>query len=187
MAGYWSTLVNSQVDGAAITAAATPTSCIPAAAKFTLPANYFDFIGKKLIIEASGRISSVITTPGTATYDIRFGATKVFDGLAILLDTVAAHTTMPWTLKIDLTCRAIGTAGNLFGVGAWQCEDILGTPAASPKGSLVAMLPWNTAPAVGSNFDTTVTQQIDMFFTQAVATGTMTVHQYAVYAPHTIV
>jgi hypothetical protein len=34
----------------------------------------------------------VITTPGTARFDLRIGAVVAFDSLAILLDTVAAHT-----------------------------------------------------------------------------------------------
>jgi len=177
------TLVNSQVDGSALTAAAA-TSAIPAAAKFTLPTNYFDTIGKKLRIRATGRISSLITTPGTARFDVRFGATVVFDGLAVLLDTVAGHTNVGWILDIELTCRAIGATGNLMGQGLWTCEDILGVPATAPKGVLSAILPWNSAPAVGNNFDTTATQQIDLFFTQTVATGSMTVHQYEVIAPN---
>lgn len=179
--GYWNTLVNSQVDGTANTTGVA-ASMIPAAAKYTLPANYFDVIGKQLLIKATGRISTLITTPGVITYDIRFGATKVFDGLGILPDTVAAHTNVGWTLEILLTCRAIGTAGNLFGQGSWVCEDILGVPATAPKGVLTAILPWNSAPAVGANFDTTATQQIDAFFANTVGTGSNTCHQYAAYS-----
>src|SRR5437660_1757999 len=100
--GYVETLVTAQLDGAANTAG-TAASMIPAHAKKTLPANFFDVVGKTLLIKASGRISSVITTPGTARYDIRFGATVIFDSLAILLDTVAAHTTVGWWLEILLT------------------------------------------------------------------------------------
>lgn len=178
---FWETLVVQQVDGTANTSGAA-ASAIAAAAKKTLPANYFDIIGKQLLIKATGRISSVITTPGTANYDIRFGATKVFDGLLVLLDTAAAAVNVGWELEILLTCRAIGATGNLFGQGRWSAYNILGTPATPPKGGLVAMLPWNSAPAVGSNFDTTATQQVDMFFTNAgSAAGSHTVHQYALY------
>jgi hypothetical protein len=182
--GYWSTIMNSQLDGTALTAAAA-ASCLPAAARPTLPTSFFDAPGKKLIIEATGRVSTVITTPGTIRFDLRFGATVVFDGLAILPDTVAAHTNVGWTLRIDLTARVIGSAGNLIGQGVFTCEDILGVPATAPKGVLSAILPWNTAPAVGNNFDTTATQQLDMFFTQTVGTGSLTVHQFAVYDPTT--
>lgn len=163
-------------DGPALSAASAATM-LSAAPKLTFPANYFS-VGKMLKITAHGRISSVITTPGTARYDVRFGANVVFDGLAILLDTVAAHTTVGWMLEILLTCRAIGTgtSANLFGVGRWTCEDLLGVPATAPKGVLSAILPWNTAPAVGAGFDSTVTNAFDMFFTQTVATGSMTMH-----------
>lgn len=171
------TLISAQVDGTALTAAAA-ASCLPAAAKYTLPANFFA-IGKQLLIKASGRISSVITTPGTARFDVRFGATVVFDGLAALLETAAAYTNVGWDLEILLTCRAIGSAGNLMGQGKWTSPNLLGVPATAPKPALVAMLPWNSAPAVGNNFDTTATQTVDLFFTQTVATGSMTLHQFS--------
>jgi hypothetical protein len=176
---FQQTMVNSQVDGSTLTAAAA-ASCIPAAAKFTFPANFFDTIGKAIRVKASGRISSVITTPGTARFDLRLGGTVVFDGLAILLDTVAAHTNVGWMLEVVLTCRAIGSTANFMGQGTWTCEDILGVPATAPKGVLAAILPWNSAPAVGSNVDATTALQLDMQFTQTVATGSLTVHQYLV-------
>jgi hypothetical protein len=177
--GYVETIITAQGDGGTLTAAAA-ASALPAAAVFTFPANYFNRIGMQVIIEAAGRISSVITTPGTARYDWRFGSTAVFDSQAILLDTVAAHTTKPWWFRAVLTLRAIGTSANFHGVGMWANEGILGTPASMPKGGLVAMLPWNTTPAVGSNFDSTVANVADFFFTQTVNTGSMTLHQYSV-------
>ena len=177
------TLVTAQGDGPALTAAAA-ASCLPVAAVYTLPANFF-FIGKKLRITASGRISSVITTPGTARFDVRIGTASpviVFDGLAMLLDTVAAHTSVGWKLVIDLTCRAIGNGSltTFMGQGVWTCEDLLGVPATAPKGVLSAILPWNSAPAVGSGINNTIANAIDLFFTQTVATGSMTLHEYSV-------
>lgn len=180
---YWDTLITGQVSGSAVTAAAA-TSLLPAAAKKTIPANAFQYVGQQLIVEASGIISSLITTPGTARFDIRLGGTVVFDGLAVLLDTVAAHTNVGWMLRIMLTCRAIGTSGNFWGSGIWTCEDILGVPATAPKGVLSAMLPWNSAPTVGGNFDTTTSQVLDLFFTQTVATGSCTLNQFAAYIPN---
>ena len=172
------TLITSQIDGTAVTAAAATTLLPPAALK-TLPPNFFDVIGKQLRIRATGRISSVITTPGTARFDVRLGGTVVFDGLAVLLDSVAAHTNVGWILDITLTCRAIGTSASLFGQGTWTCEDILGVPATAPKGVLTAILPWNSAPAVGATFNSTISQQLDLFFTQTVATGSCTCHQFS--------
>lgn len=174
------TLITAQVDGTALTAAAT-ASMIPAAAKYTLPANFFQ-IGTKLRIRAQGKISSLITTPGTARFDVRLGGTVVFDGLAILLDTVAGHTNVGWVLEIELTCRAIGAACNFMGHGTWVCEDILGVPATAPKGCLTAILPWNSAPAVGSNVDSTTSLQVDVQFTQTAATGSLTCQQFELAA-----
>ena len=176
---FWSEgLITSEIDGATLTAAAA-ASCIPAAARYTIPANFFD-IGRALRIAATGRISSVIATPGTARFDVRFAGVVVFDGLAILLDTVAAHVNVGWLLEIRLTCRSIGNGvqATLMGEGKWICEDILGTPAVAPKGSLCAVLPWNTPPNVGGGFDSTIANPVDIFFTQTVATGSLTVHQY---------
>lgn len=178
MQSWYKTLITAQGAGSALTAASA-ASALPAAAKFTLDPNHFQYVGQQLIIKASGKISSVITTPGTARFDVRFGGTVVWDGLAILLDTVAGHTNVHWILDLTLTCRAIGTSANLMGIGEWKSEDILGVPATAPKGSLTAMLPWNTAPAVGTNFDSTVAMQVDLFFTQTAATGSMTLEQYS--------
>lgn len=182
-AGYWETLIEAQTAGAAVTAAAR-TTLLPSHAKKTLEPNFFRRLGQKLIVEASGRISSLITTPGTARFDVAFGATVIFDGLAILLDTVAAHTNVAWHLRIILQLRAVGSAANLMGIGIWTCEDILGVPAAAPKGSLSAVLPWNTAPAVGANFDSGASQTVDVGFTQTVATGSCTLETYELISPN---
>lgn len=177
--GWQETLITSQSDGTALTAAAAATM-LPAQAKKTMPANFFDTIGQQLQIKASGRISSVITTPGTARFDIRYAGGVIFDTLAILLDSVAAHTNVAWDLEINLTLRIVGSAAQFFGVGKWTCEDLLGVPATAPKGCLTAMLPWNTAPALGTAFDATAAGVLDAFFTQTVATGSMTCHQFSV-------
>lgn len=177
-------LVSIRADGTAVTAASATSLLTSSAAggKFTLPANFFKNVGEKLKIRAYGRISSLITTPGTARFDVRFGGTVVFDGLAVLLDSVAAHTNVGWWLEIDLWLQAIGSSATFFGCGRWTSEDILGVPATAPKGVLSAMLPWNTAPTVGTAFDATASQQVDLFFTQTAATGSCTLHAYTLSA-----
>lgn len=169
-------------DGPTITAAGA-ASMIPTPNKITLPSQWWT-IGKQMRITATGRISSVITTPGTARFDVRMGAVVVFDSLAILLDSVAGHTTVGWKLDILLTCRSVGagTAATLWGQGTWTCEDILGVPATAPKGVLSAILPWNSTPAAGTGFDNTAANAFDMFFTQTAATGSFTMHQLLVEA-----
>lgn len=186
----WKTLHTMTGDGTALTAAAR-ASAIQAASLYTLSPGYFDAIGKKLIIRAHGRISSLITTPGTARFDVNFLDSAavnaiVFDSLAILLEDGEAHVDKTWELEIELTARALGTAGNLFGRGKFTSTDINNRFAlgANPQGGIVALLPWNTAPAVGANFNTTLAQQIDLRFTQTAATGSLQVHNYDIIAPN---
>lgn len=174
------TLVTALVDGPTLTAAAAAT-CIPTGALITLPPNFF-YIGKKLKIVAAGRISCAVTTPGTARFDVRLNSTPivVFDTGALNLNIVA-KTTVPWWLEIHLTCRAIGsgTSANLMGVGLFQSEAVIASPlpAVGSNGSL--LVPVGT-PAVGTGFNSTTANLMDFFFTQTVATGSMTVHQYQV-------
>jgi hypothetical protein len=148
-------------------------------AKIVLPAGFFDRVGKAMLINATGRISNVVTTPGTARYDVRMDGTVVFgherhaaqrrgEDERRLVAGDAAHG------------RAVGTTGNLIMQGLWQSESYIGSPAATAGGNGCIMLPYNAAPAVGANFDTTVAHVLDMFFTQTVATGSMTCHQFAV-------
>src|SRR5437867_3585931 len=104
---WWQTLISAQVDGTALTAAAA-ASCLPAAAKFTFPANLLK-VGDQFRVTASGRISNVVTTPGTARFDVRFGSAVVFDGGAINLNVVA-KTNVGWWLDVLLTVKSIGAS-----------------------------------------------------------------------------
>lgn len=177
MTGWAQTLATAQSSGAAVTAAAA-TTLLPSHAKFNLPPNFLDVPGKQLWIKAGGVISSVITTPGTARFDVRFGITVVFDGQAVLLDAVAAHSAKPWWLDIYLTLTTVGNAAVFMGHGQFTSEVVKGS-GTMPLGSLVAMLPWNATPANGNSFDATASQLIDLFFTQTVATGSIQLQQYS--------
>lgn len=174
---WWQTLITAQVDGPALTAAAAAT-CLPGSAIFTFPASLLK-IGDEFRITASGRISCVVTTPGAARFDVRFGSTVVFDGLAMNLNTTA-QTNVPWWLDVKLTCRSIGnsTSATMFGQGVFASPAIVGAAAITAGGSTQFVLPNTTAPAVGSGFDSTVSNTIQLFFTQTVATGSMTLHTY---------
>ncbi len=174
-------LTASSTDGPTLTAAAR-ASCIPVANRIVLPNSYF-YVGRVIRFELHGRISCAVTTPGTARWDICMGAagtTIVLDTLALNLNIVA-KTTVPWFLKVDLTCRAVGTGTTttFFPDGFWQSEAMVGSPlpAAGSNGSLI--VPVGT-PAVGAGMDNTAASAVDVFFTQTVATGSMTVHGYRV-------
>ena len=176
------TIVCGATDGPTLTAAAR-ASCIPTANRVTLPNNFF-YIGRAIRFLLGGRISCVITTPGTARYDITMGAagtTIVFDTLALNLNTVA-KTTVPWYLDVTLVCRAVGTTTTttFFPVAATFCsEALVGSPLPTVGGNGSLNVPVGT-PAVGAGMDNTAASILDAFFTQTVATGSMTVHNYIV-------
>jgi hypothetical protein len=177
------TLIVGVTDGPTLTAAAR-ASCIPTASRIVLPNSYF-YPGKILLAELGGRISCAVSTPGTARFDICLGSagtTIVFDTLALNLNIVA-KTTVPWRLWVTLVCRAVGagTSSNFFGYGEFQSEAIVGSPLPTVGGNGGLLVPVGT-PAVGAGFDNTAASALDVFFTQTVATGSMTVHNFQVSA-----
>lgn len=175
--GWTQVLASASGDGTPITAAAA-TSALPPSAKISLTPGFFFFPGQMLHIFAHGRISVVATTPGTARFDFRLGGAIVFDTGALNLNVVA-KTTVPWWLEIYLTCRAIGsgTTANLIGIGNFQSEAVVGSPLPSVGGNGGLLAPVGP-PAVGAGFDSTVSLTTDLFFTQTVATGSLTLHGY---------
>lgn len=167
-------------DGPTLTAAAA-ASCVPTYVPAPIPGNYWQ-IGRTWRITASGRISCAVTTPGTARFDLRMGAVTAWDSLAIPLNIVA-KTNVLWRLNVDLVCRSVGptTAATLFGTGTFFSEANINTalPATGP-GPGGQMVPYNTPPVVGTGFDSTVSNAMDFRFTQTVATGSLTMHQFTI-------
>lgn len=166
----WVETINAtQIDSTALTNTVTATSIIAPQSRFTIPANFFS-IGKTIRVRAMGRISTVVTTPGTLTLDLRFGASTVqFNGGAMSLNIVA-KTNVSWTFEAYLTCRSIGnsTLATLLGMGAWASEAVIlsGLPTVSTNGIFV--LPAAT-PVAGTGFDSTVSNVLDLFGTWSVA------------------
>lgn len=179
MQGWVELLSAAPTDGAALTNTVTATSILVATSKPVLPAQYFDKAGKMLRLRLRGRFSTVVTTPGTFTFDIRFGTTVVFTGGAMALNT-AAQTNATFDLEITLASRSIGsgTGATVMGIGAFVSRAVIGSGAAGAGGAGELLLP-DTAPVVGTGFDSTLAQTIDVFGTWSVAnTGnSITVHQ----------
>ena len=178
--GWQENKITAQIDGSALSNTTTPTSILPAQAKCTLePQN--GFIGKKYRVKASGRISTVVTTPGTLTLDIRFGSVIVATSQAIALN-VTAQTNATWDLEWDLTVRAVGgsTSANIMHTAKWISRASLNAPAVGTTNGVGTVLIPDTAPAVGTGFDSTATQTVDMFATWSVAnaSNSIQVHQY---------
>lgn len=180
------TLIVGQSDGSPLSNTLTATSIIPVAAKLLIPANSW-FIGRALRVRATGRISTVVTTPGTFTFTLQLGPTSTIvaatsGGLGL---NIIAQTNQTWDLEWLLTCRAIGNAAltTLMHTGKWTSRASLLAPATTTAGVGTTLFP-ETAPVVGTGFDATVNNTLDMFgaWSVASASNSITVHQYTVEA-----
>lgn len=167
--GFVQTLIASQVDGAALSNTTTATSITHGTALIQLVPQYF-YIGKSWRLRATGRISTVVTTPGTLLLEMRFGSVLAFTSGLMTLNIVA-KTNVGWILDVLMTCRAIGTStsANLIGQGTWTSEAVIGNPLPTVGGSASHVLPYNTAPVVGGGFDSTAAQTPNLFATWSVA------------------
>jgi hypothetical protein len=175
----WQKVIASALeDGTALTGT-TAASILPATAKVTIPGNFLR-VGSKLRVRASGRISNIVTTPGTLTLDVRLGGVVAFDGGAMQLNAVA-KTNVTWLLDAMLTCRVIGngTTGKLLGTGFWASESVVGSAVPGTGGSGVLLLP-ASAPAVGTGFDSTADLVLDLFGKFSLSGNSLTLHDYEV-------
>jgi hypothetical protein len=159
-------IVAAQADSTALTASVTPTSILPAGAVFTMPQGLLSYIGKTLRLKAFGRISTVVTTPGTLTLDVRFGAVVVFNGGAMALNIVA-KTNVTWMLDLMLTMRVLGATAQMIGAGIFASEAVIGCAVPTVGSSGVLLLP-TSAPAVGTAFDSTAANTVNLFGTWSI-------------------
>lgn len=165
---YVGPLAVQQGSGAALAATVTATSLLNGTGKFTLPAMALQFIGQKLRIKASGRISTAAATQGTITFDVRFGSIIVFTGGASPT-LVASASNLTWELELDLVVSAVGSGTT----ATLTCTGHLlsfGLSATVP----VQMLP-ASSPAPGTGFDSTIANVVDLFATWSAATAGNTV------------
>ena len=184
MPGYQSTLVEAQIDGTAVANTTTETSLLPAVAKIILPSGYINRVGKRFQVRASGRVSNIVTTPGTLTLRFKLGPTAniaVATSQAFSLNVVA-KTNVSWILEAFFTVRSIGsgTAATLFTNGTWTSESVVGSPVPTAGGPGSAM--WQaSAPAVGTGFDSSVANQIDLTAAWSIANAgnTIQLHTFA--------
>lgn len=186
LVAYQEVLMAHRGDGTALTAAATASllqGSTATRALYTFPANFFE-VNKCIKINASGRISCVVTTPGTARFDVQLGGVTVWDSLAINLNIVA-KTNVHWMLEVVLFCQASGngTTATLFpGNCSFTSEAVVGSPLPTAGGSGSVLLPYNTAPVVGAGFNSVQANAFDLRFTQTVATGSVQLHTLKIEA-----
>lgn len=137
----------------------------------TLPPGFFQR-GSLLTIDFLGAVSNRVTGPDTFTIQVMVGAVIAYTSGAITL-TTTAHTNIPLRGHIELSCRTVGnlTKCALIGIGVYTGQMIQqgGTAGADSATLSNTIIMPNTAPAVGTGFDSTVANTLDFFVAQSVS------------------
>lgn len=172
--GYNAVLAPAQADGAALTGTAIG-SILPTSALYLLPGGTANIIGKQFRVHAFGRISNIVTTPGTLTLTLKFGSSLVAVSQAMQLNTTA-QTNVWWRLHWYLTVRSVGsgTAATLMHQGSMSSTS-MGTGAVTPVEIGIPV----SAPAVGAGFDSTAANLVDLQGQFSLTGNSLTLHQYA--------
>lgn len=177
------TLITQQGAGTSFGTYTTAKTVINPQALYTIPANYL-YIGRKLRVTFKGGIGTLVTTPGTINFQVKIGSVAAFDSGAIQLNATA-HTNIPFWAEIEMTVRAVGSgttanamglgqfSGRMFTITAGQTDDVQG---------IQTVLGPATAMAVGTGFDSTIANIIDLWagFSISNAANTVQIQTYSV-------
>lgn len=182
--GFWQTLNTLQAPGGAITAASrTSMTASSPQGRFTLPANALKNLGDMIRVEALGIISCVVTTPGTARFDLAMATVAKLDTGAMPLNVVA-RTSVPWYLTMIGTLTTVGTSAVITWSGTFESEAYVGSPIQNVGGNGGTVLPYSGtvtgASTASATFDSTVSNLLDLYFTQTVTTGSCTLQQMGI-------
>lgn len=101
-----------------------------------------------------GKISTVITTPGTIIHRLRWGGvggTLLAASGAYAPDPTAASTDLTFKVEWDLTFRSVGSAGSAICFGERNLQDFDDATVTTLKGNLdMLLMPVSSPAAVGS-------------------------------------
>ena len=180
-----SNLVAQKEAGTSFGTYTTAKTVVPATSLKTLYANEL-YVGKMYEIDILGGIGTLVTTPGTITFQVKFGSVVAFTSGAIQLNATA-HTNLPFWLKIFLTCRTIGNSTTATMMGQAIAHGMMFTNTAGQTddaNSMAMLMAPATAPAVGTGFDSTTDNIVDFFagFSISDAANTIKVEQHSMKA-----
>lgn len=180
----WTQLIapQAQTSGATNFSFTTAKSVINPQCLVDTPRNFFN-IGARLRISVLMGISNIVTTPGTITFSVQLGPTgtiAVWSSGAIQLNATA-HTLLPASLVINLSCQVVGTGttakfmGQGVLTGVMFTKTIAATDAwgrVSAADTAVSDVTINvpvTAPAQGGGFDSTVGNLLDFYTAMSIS------------------
>lgn len=169
-AGWQATVSRLDGDGTQVLNSAAEALMLP---DYTVPGNWI-YGGKQLKYVIWGRVSTVVTTPGTITFRLRWGGLA---GTVITLSKaqrpkVTVSTNSACEIEFITTFRRGGPAGVAFGMGQCILGNTIGDAAAA--GEAV----WPDAPAEVTAIDTSVPKALSptIQFSVATATTAFTAH-----------
>lgn len=160
-----------QADGTQILNTTTETIMCP---DFTFAADYME-VGDAFKYTLFFDWSSVITTPGTFTFRLKWGGaagTALCTSGAYAPDPTAAGATISGWIEYYVVVRSIGSAGSMFAMGRMCLQDFDDASATTIVGNLNMSVIPVSAPAVTSSLDTTTAKALSPTFQSSVATAT---------------
>lgn len=126
--------------------------------------NYMN-VGTRFRVTAGLAISNIVTTPGTISFQIMMGSIIVWTSGAIQLNATA-HTLLPAKLEVDLRLDSAGsgTAAKFLSMGWLNGIMFTNTAAQTDAANTTGMFPIPAiAPAVGTGFDSTISNIMDFW------------------------
>lgn len=171
----WQELIYTIIaDGTAVTGVTVATILVP---DFTLPANYF-IPGRTLRYTLYGRLSTVITTPGTLTMGLRYGGiggTVLATSGAYAPDPTAASTNLTFWVEYVVVCRSAGAAGTVMCVGRMFLGDWDDASVATQFANVAMEVIPASAPATAA-INTTTANALTIYVTPSVTTASIQAH-----------
>ena len=185
--GYPQCLKTQHAAGTLFNTYTTAKSVINPQALLVIPANYLQ-IGDTLETEVSGAVSTLVTTPGLMNFQVKLGPTAnivVFDSGNVQLNATA-HVLIPFWVRISLCLRSDGpgaTAAQFMGKSDWHGPMFTKTAGQVDGVNSDAIIEAPaTSPALGTAFDSTVANILDLWagFTISSASNGVQIQQYRV-------
>lgn len=155
-------------DGVALANSIVATSIMPPSSLAQIAGGALQ-VGSYLQITLFGRISTVVTTPGTLTLDLRLGGVIVSAFGAMALNVVAqTNGTFEAVLRARIGAIGSGTSALALCMGKFVSRALIGSPATGAGDAPTRVLP-DTAPANGTGFASATAVSVDVFATWSVA------------------
>lgn len=184
--GWNQTLVTQRSAGTVFDAYTTAKTVINQQDLYPFYPNYFQ-LGSKLRIRVAGATSHIVTTPGTIVFQVMLGSIAVWSSGNVPQNTTA-NTLQPFSLEVDLTCQLTnttvgGAVAKFMGLGKLIGPFTKVSVAEDANADRMILVP-DTAPVLGTAFDSTISQLLDFWvgFSISDAANEVRIDQYDVEA-----